>query len=92
MDTDEIAQRLEGMKDTLATLEHERWSHWQQYMHSKASKQPDGSMIVPAELVERWERQMSTDFDELSESEKDSDRKQVDRYIPVIARGLSQRI
>ncbi len=61
---------IDGLVEQLAAIEHERWSHWQKYMHSKATKQPDGSMVVPAELVARWEKQMSTDYADLSDGEK----------------------
>lgn len=90
MDKDQITQALDDLTDTLAAIEHERWSHWQRYMHSNATKQPDGSLLIPAELVERWERQIETPFGHLSETEKDSDREQVHRYLSVIKSALSK--
>lgn len=74
--------------ERLATIEHERWSHWQRYLHSKCEKGEDGSLTIPAEQVYRWEKQMSTPFEELTESEKESDREQVLRYLPVVADAL----
>lgn len=44
-----------------------------------------GDLIIPAALAERWERQIATPYAELSETEKDGDREQVDRYWPLIA-------
>lgn len=85
MNTDAI---IEGLTEQLAHIEHERWSKWQRYMHSKAVKQADGSLLIPAELVDRWERQMTTPYDRLSEKEKESDREQVREYLPVIKRAL----
>lgn len=79
---------LNGIIDELASVEHERWSHWQRYMHSKGVRQPDGSLILPADLVEQWEQQTKTDYYDLSEKEKDSDREQVHRYLPIIAAAL----
>ncbi|MBY2937187.1 hypothetical protein [Rhizobium leguminosarum] len=70
--------------DTLATIEHERWAHWQRYLHSTAIAQPDGSLLLPADLVKRWERQIATTFDQLSSDEKNSDREQVMRYFPLV--------
>jgi hypothetical protein len=75
---------LDKLVEMLARVEHERWSHWQQYMHSKCDRKPDGSQVIPSELVEQWERQIATPYGELSDAEKESDRNQVRRYLPII--------
>jgi hypothetical protein len=82
--------RSDELLEALATVEHERWSHWQRYLHSKCERADDGSLILPAELVARWEHQMDTPFADLSESEKQSDREQVGRYLPLIVAALDQ--
>lgn len=82
---------LDGLIEVLASIEHERWSHWQKYMHGKGIKQPDGSLLMPANLVKRWERQVESDYRSLPEDEKESDREQVRRYLPVIADALSNQ-
>ena len=92
MTNDEAAKLLDGLLDRLATVEHERWSHWQRYMHGKAAKQSDGSLLIPPDLVKQWERQLATPYSELSEKEKESDREQVRKYLPVIAAELSEKI
>lgn len=81
---------IDGLVEQLAAIEHERWSHWQKYMHGKATKQPDGSMVVPAELVSRWEKQMSTDYADLSDGAKQSDRDQVEKYLSLIVNELQK--
>jgi hypothetical protein len=87
----EAEKLLRGLEDALAAIEHERWSHWQRYMHDQAVKQPDGSLLIPTDLVKRWEAQSNTRFMALSDEEKESDRKQVRAYLPVIADALSDR-
>ena len=62
------------MEERLAELEHTRWSGWQSYLHSLCIKKEDGSLIIPANRVDRWERQISTPYSKLSEDEKESDR------------------
>jgi hypothetical protein len=89
MQREQLVQKLESLIDALAAIEHERWSHWQQYMHTKAERQPDGSLLVPADLVRRWENQISTPYDQLTEKEKDSDREQVRRYFPLLTQALT---
>lgn len=85
MNTDQI---IDGLVDALANIEHARWAKWQRYLHSKAVKQLDGSLVIPAELVERWERQIETPYQSLTEDEKESDREQVREYLPVIKDAL----
>lgn len=70
--------------EELSSIEHERWAHWQKYLHSKAEKQSDGSLILPAHLVAHWEKQIITPYGLLSTDEKESDREQVRKYISVI--------
>ena len=73
----------------LAKVEHQRWSHWQRYLHDQCTKLPDGSLVIPAGLVSRWERQIAHSYDELSEDEKESDRDQVRKYLPLIEQFVS---
>jgi len=72
--------------EKLAAIEHERWADWQKYLHSTCTldRQDIGSLIIPEALVERWERQINTKYEDLSEEEKQSDRDQVDRYWNLI--------
>ena len=41
-------------------------------------------MVIPREAWERAERQIKTDYKDLSEQAKDSDREQVLRYFHLI--------
>lgn len=76
----------ELMLEALADLEHDRWSHWQGYMHSLCEKNEDGSLTIPAEKVERWERQINTKYKDLTEKEKDSDRDEARKTMKIIKR------
>ena len=89
MDDSEIASRLNGLVEELAAVEHDRWAHWQRYMHGQAERLPDGSLKIPVELVSRWEKQIAQRYADLTEKEKDSDREQVMRYLPIILRGMT---
>jgi hypothetical protein len=66
-----IEHLLDGLLEQLAAVEHERWSHWQRYVHSKCVRQPDGSLLLPAGLVARWEKQIDTKYAELDEQERE---------------------
>ena len=85
-DPDDIRTVLEseGFVDRLAVVEHERWAHWQRYLHAQCERNEGGSLVIPAELVARWSAQMDTPFRQLTEAERESDRDQVRRYLPLI--------
>lgn len=85
---------LQIIVELLADVEHERWSGWQSYLHSKLYEIDDNRVslnhhlkILPTELYDRWERQIATPYSQLSESEKQSDRDQVYKTL----RALVQR-
>jgi hypothetical protein len=75
--------------ERLAEIEHERWAHWQKYVHDQCERREDGSMVIPADLAARWQAQIETPYADLSEQEKDSDREQVQRYLPTIVEALA---
>jgi hypothetical protein len=89
---DDVADVLDGLVEKLAAIEHSRWAHWQRYVHSASLPQPDGSLVMPAELVARWEKQIATSYADLDDREKESDREQVRKYLPLIEAALRKRI
>jgi hypothetical protein len=91
MKSKEIAALLDKLTEQLAAIEHERWSHWQRYVHDKAVRQLDGSLILPPDLVAHWEKQIETEYNDLSQEEKESDREQVRKYLPLIVSALAVR-
>lgn len=76
--------------EQLAAIEHERWAHWQQYLHDQCQRANDGSLIIPPQLAQRWQTQIFTPYAELTEKEKDSDREQVRRYLPLIGKAIAE--
>lgn len=78
-----------SIKEKLSACEHDSWSRWMKHLFSVSSKHPDGSVTISSDLVSRWERQLNTPYEQLSESEKESDRKEVDMFLNVLMEGLS---
>lgn len=72
------------IKELLADLCHRQWSGWMVYLFSKGEIDENGNWIMPVWAVERWTRQMKTPYSELSENEKDSDRKEAEKIIAII--------
>jgi hypothetical protein len=83
---------VEERVEEFASLEHDRWSRWQSYLHSKLYEigtEQDVSYnyhlkVLPTENWQRWERQINTKYADLSEEEKQSDRDQVYPYIEAL--------
>ena len=57
-----------------AHQQHEIWARWMRYQFAVSEKRTDGTVVIPADKVDRWERQMGTVYADLSEEEKESDR------------------
>ena len=74
---------MNQLREQLADLAHRQWSGWLEYMLSKGTYNADGSWTMPPEFVQRWTRQMKTDYVNLSESEQNSDRTEADKFIAV---------
>lgn len=89
MKRQQITTRLDAIIDELADIEHERWAHWQRYVHGKCELRSDGALVIPSDLVTQWERQIATPYVQLSEKEKKSDREQVRKYLLTIVKALS---
>lgn len=91
MSQDDSSKQYKELIEKLAAIEHERWAHWQSYLHSKCLKNDDGSLTIPAELVERWNKQIDSRYEELTEDEKESDREQVQKYFYLLVPFLSDQ-
>jgi hypothetical protein len=77
------------LREKLAAIEHERWADWQQWMHSKMTFQGIGYSL-PADLYQRWDRQIATKYADLPAPEQASGMEQVDRYWPLIEEYISK--
>lgn len=74
----------EELLELLADKEHASWAHWMDYLFSRCLSTNEGDVVIPNELAIRWRRQADTSYSELSEREKQSDRDEVARILPII--------
>jgi hypothetical protein len=84
---------IDKKMEEFADLEHQRWSKWQKYMHSKLQRsiEDKGFMRLPDLYFTQWERQINTPYSELTEKEKESDREQVRPYIEALKQALEEQ-
>ena len=71
------------IRERLADLCHEQWSGWMKYQFSRFTENND-KMELSSIWVLRWTRQLCTPYADLTEKEKDSDRKEADRFLGAI--------
>lgn len=69
------------LREEFANLAHTQWTSWMEYLFSKCTTNQDGTVTIPKSSVDHWHRQMGTAYDNLSEVEKNSDRKEAYRII-----------
>ena len=82
----EMATEERSVTERLAEYAHEAWSGWMKYMFEKSSMDSDGSIVIPPELVMRWNRQMTTKYKDLPEDEKNSDRQEARRMVAIFCK------
>lgn len=81
---DENSIEKNSLREKLTDLTHRQWSGWMQYLFSKGTFNEDGTWTMPDWAVKRWQHQMNTPLEKLSQSEQDSDRKEADKFLAVI--------
>ena len=75
------------VREILAEFCHSQWSNWMSYLFSKCYPEKsqfdrdNDNLVIPGVFVDRWMRQMNTDYEDLSEPEKESDRREADKLI-----------
>jgi len=71
----------EVIREVIAAVQHEIWSHWMKHLFNTGYLASYGDFVIAASDVRRWKRQMNTPYSELAEKEKDSDREQADKVM-----------
>ena len=73
---------MDEYRERIAAVQHEIWSHWMSYLFSVCEVDDEtGDAIIPAQYVERWQRQVRTDYANLTDKERESDRNQADKVL-----------
>lgn len=80
-----MPEERKDVLERMAAQAHASWSGWMEHLFKLSVRNADGTVTIPANLVERWERQIATDYADLSKREKDSDRTEARRMLDVLA-------
>lgn len=79
-----VANNTTTLRNLLANLAHSQWSGWMSYLFDKSILNEDGTVTMPKWAVERWKRQIETQYDDLSEAEKENDLTEADKVLSLI--------
>ena len=74
----------QSLEEQLADLEHASWSRWMVYLFNTCGLNNDGTVTIPKDLVDRWEKQTLTDYKDLTEHEKQMDRDEIQPILTLI--------
>lgn len=78
---------MNKLRERLAELEHEQWSHWETYRKKRMRElDPDNDLNCDkmVEQIENWNRLRKTKYQDLTEKEKESDRKWADKVLDIL--------
>ena len=78
----DFENKLLSIREKLADLEHEQWSHWTLYLTRNFTK----------ENILRWEKQIETKYSNLTEKEKNSDREWADKVLNLLRKEFEDLI
>ena len=74
---------MDELKEELAEYAHDSWSKWMAWLFKKSKLNADGTCTIPEWVVNRWLRQSRTDYGDLPEVEKDSDRDEAEKMLKI---------
>lgn len=88
-----MSKVFDGRK-TLATIAHGIWSHWMDHLLNKVGQRLgpghtilhdlDGDVLLHKNDVERWDKQVKSHYDHLTEKEQASDLEQADYMLKLL--------
>lgn len=73
----------EKLLEEFAQYSHDSWSKWMRYLFGKCTALKDGSFLISSNDAKRWIRQMRTEYMNLPENEKISDRSEGQKIINI---------
>ena len=75
----------DDLREKLAQYAHEAWSGWMDYLFTKGTYSEGGTFTINDISTSRWMRQSTTQYCDLPENEKASDRDEADKIIGLFA-------
>jgi hypothetical protein len=92
IDSNNIDEKFNENLDTLASISHEIWAHWQKYLHNQCEIMADGSLKIPSKLATKWNEQINLDYEQLTPQEKESDIEQALKFKEIFCKMMNEVI
>lgn len=68
----------------LSEVMHEIWSGWAKDVLDNCWVAPDGTHMISKDRVDRWKKQIGTEFQKLTEEEKELDRVEARKIVRAV--------
>lgn len=81
---EKYGEKAGEFREKLTALCQSQWSGWMRYLFEKGISNDDGTWTMPSWAVERWKRQVEVSYADLPENEKNTDRREADKFIKLI--------
>jgi len=73
----------EQLLERIAELCHKQWSDWMKYFLNKCHYDSNGDIVVHREYISNLELQINADYKELSEIDKEKDRREANKFLSI---------
>lgn len=84
MNKNEVDKAENDIVELLADLAHRQWSEWMNYLFDISDCNDNGTVTIPKKYVDRWTKQILTNYKNLSQEEKESDRIEARKVIATL--------
>lgn len=76
--------------ERLAEAMHSIWASWMQWMFEHGGRKRSGVWVMFPDKLMRWQGQANTPYGDLSEQEKESDRRVARQHLPCLIAAIEQ--
>ena len=89
-DLELIPNDTDVVRERFADIAHESWAGWMKFLFHVSEQREDGSVVISAGRVARWQRQINTPYEALSADEQEAELLEADKYLAVVQPMLEQ--
>lgn len=73
-----------SLVEKFASQAHESWKNWAGYMMQCGVNNEDGSLTIPKHILDKWQDQIKTKYEDLPATEKPSNRKEAAAFLGLL--------
>jgi hypothetical protein len=73
--------------EKLASAEHDRWAHWQKYLHARLGENRE---ISEGDFA-KWELEIATKYEDLPDEIRESDRREVYKFLKILMEDFAKK-